>query len=82
MANLSDLVSFALTIAIRYKKETSLSLSVLCLVGVLLDPHFLPHNLPLYCQRTYRFPLKELKMVNRLYIARIALVLEPIPDRF
>ena len=81
MANLSDLVGFALTVATRYK-ETSLSLSVLCLVGVLLDPHFLPHNLPLYCQRTYSFPLKELKMVNRLYIARIALVLEPIPEGF
>ena len=53
-----------------------------CLVGVLLDPHFLPHNIPLYCQRKYTFHLKELKMVNRLYIGRIALALEPIPEGF
>ena len=57
--------------------------SVLCLFVALLDPYFLPHKIPLYRQKIYMFhPLKELKMVNRLYIARIELALEPIPEGF
>ena len=55
---------------------------VLCLLGVLLGPHFQPRNISLHFPRTYRFHLKGLRMVNRWYTMQVKLALGLSPEGF